>query len=1012
MFAVVGILGSRMLQREAFPPVNFATVVVSTFYPGASPEEVADKITKPIEDELRGIGGIKDVRSTSQSEQSSVKIRIDIDDANPKEVVNDIQRAVQRATAKLPPDLLESPLVMEIKADEIPVLELAIVGSNEGRSRDRLAEDLKEDLEDVAGISSVRLSGYRERQIQILLDPKKLQANLVGIAEITRALSSRIKDIPAGFTRNNQSISQVRLVGKITTPSEVEDLVVRSNDSGRALKVKDLGRVVEGSEQASVLVRIDGEAATLLVATKKQGSDALTAINQMKTSLAGFEKNLPDGYRIVIYNDEGRRIENRLNIVFYNAIGGLLVVLLVLFIFLPGKVGFFSALSLPICTLVTLCFMVFAGANFNIITMLALIICLGNLVDNSVVISEHYARLRFQGMNGPDAAIKAAQQFWIPFTASTITIIAAFLPMLVTKGVMGQFIRWIPIVVSIALIASLIEAVTLLPARLQFLNPKSDNSAPDARSTGFSRLEERWARIIRWTLKRRVKTLTGLSLLIISGVFVTVQFNRFELFPSEGDEYYALRFDLEKGASIDATDRAGKILSEAAAKILGPEKILTVISRAGVQQTDPGDPQTKTGENVGLILVAIKPEIAPDLNIAKTLAALKEIPKPEGVEKLLVETIQNGPPVGKPLTITLRSSNYDSLSAATNEMLAEIGKISGVENLEKDEAVPPEEFRFKIDDVGSNQSLLNLEAIGLHTRTALEGFRAAELTQNAREFAVLIRFDDAAKESISNLEETSVLNTRGNLVPLRRLGNFEKTASPVVRKNYNFKRSITITGEVDVKKITSAALNSKSREVYASISKKYPGIVAVFGGEEESTNESLQSLAVALVMAIFGIFATLVFTFRSFSAPLLILSTIPLGLVGVFYSFAINQRPLSFLAFIGVIGLSGVVINSAIILVDYILELRANTKSNESLEDILVRASSERLRAVLATGLTTVVGLIPTAFGMGGYDPILVPMTLALSWGMIIGTLLTLIWIPSGYMVLANLKEKLRQRFS
>jgi multidrug efflux pump subunit AcrB len=257
---------------------------------------------------------------------------------------------------------------------------------------------------------------------------------------------------------------------------------------------------------------------------------------------------------------------------------------------------------------------------------------------------------------------------------------------------------------------------------------------------------------------------------------------------------------------------------------------------------------------------------------------------------------------------------------------------------------------------------------------------------------------------VLDLKKIELLTSRGNVIPLTSLGRFNEVDAPKAIKNFDFKQSITITADVDNILANSQSVNVAARESFQKIAGKYPLVSAVFGGEEESTNESLQSLGIALLLALFGIFATLVFTFSSFSNSFLVLSTIPLGLVGVFYSFTMIQRPLSFLAFIGVVGLTGVVINSAIILVDYIRELQGENKFG-NMKELLVFASRKRLRAVLATGLTTVVGLLPSALGLGGYDAILVDITLALSWGMIIGTLLSLIWIPVGFLIINDFKS-------
>jgi multidrug efflux pump subunit AcrB len=1012
MFFIVGGLGATLMRREAFPPVNFAAVFVSTIYPGAAPQEVHDRVTQPLEDELRGINGIKDVRSISQNERSEISIRIDIDGKDSDQVVTDIQRAVQRAAYKLPSDILDAPLVSELKAEEIPILEVGIVGNNEARVREKLAETLEEAFEDVAGVKDVRLSGYRKREIQIQLNTAKLASLQVGMTEVTQALSNQLRDVPAGFIRSNDQIKLVRIMGKTSNVTEVENILVRVNEEGGGVKIRDIGKVVDGSEKDTLLARLNGQEATLLTISKKEDADAVSTIKSLRLAQAAFEKSLPPGYQIVVYNDEGARVENRLQIVEFNGLAGLIVVLLVLFLFLPGKVGMASALSLPICTLMTLSVMVMVGAQFNIITMLALIICLGNLVDNSVVISEYYTSQREQGVGHQEAAIEAASKFWIPFTASTITIIAAFLPMLVTQGVLGQFIKWIPIVVCIALTASLIESLSLLPARLQFLSIPSRSSGTSAEndlellSSGwFGKVEAKWGKIVEWTVYRRWKTLGILSGVVVSGFLVTGLFNRFELFPSEGDEYYVLRYDLPQGSSIRATDASAAWLSSEVERVLGKDILRAVIARSGVQQTDPGDPTSKAGEHVGVIVIAIKPEIAPTLNIAETLNKLRSIEKKAPLVKLSAETIANGPPVGKPLTITLRSSDYQELRNAANEMKSKIGPIAGVVNLEDDEEKGGPELRFVPETSTLRFAGLSLESVGFNLRTSLEGFTAAEMTEAGRDFEIKVRLGDENRSSAEQLQNTQFLNNRGVLVPLKLVGRLEGAEPSSVIKNFNYKQAITLTSEVDVKQITSVKLNDQAREIFTSIQSKYLGISAVFGGEEEATNDSLKSLGIALVLAIFLIFATLVFTFQSFSSPLLILSTIPLGLVGVFYAFAIDQRPLSFLAFIGVVGLSGVVINSAIILIDYIEELRRDPKWKKlDLQRLLVLASRRRLRAVLATGLTTVVGLVPTAFGLGGYDPILVPMTLALSWGMIVGTVLSLLWIPAGYQVLQELK--------
>lgn len=1019
LVVLAGVMGLSQMRREAFPPVNFAAVAISTFYPGASPEEIEEKITHIIEEELRGITGIKEVFSTSMPDRSDIDVRIDIDRDDVDKIVNEIQRAVQRARGRLPIDVTEDPRVLEIKADEIPIIEVALTANSataDEKTREEMhtwAFKIKKEFEDISGVASVRLSGYQDKEYQVFLDPQKLKNFDVGLTEVSQTLATKIKNTPAGYLRDQQNTSMVRVLSPISDIGSIEQLVIRSPDGQNTVRVKDVGFAKEGRKWPSIMARLNGVPAVLVVVAKKGEADAVTIVEDVEFRLKEFEKRLPQNLKLNVYNNEGQRVENRLDIVTYNAAIGFVVVVLILFLFLPWKIGLISALSLPLCILGTIFFMVAQGANFNIITMMALIICLGNLVDNSVVISEFYTRLREGGVDAPTAATKAASKFWIPFTASTITIIAAFIPMLVTKGVMGQFIKWIPITVTCALLFSLFEALFLLPARLQFLDVKKPEPNPlETKGFNFAKVEQGFAKIITWCVAHRWKTFFALISLVISGFVASGLFNRFELFPADGIEYYVARFEAPVQTSITRTDALAYEVTTAIQAVIDPKDFDFLVVRSGIQQVDISDSQSKIGENVGFVLLAVRPERAQYLNINTVLETLRKTRKPDGIEKLTFETINNGPPIGKPVTIRVRSNNTDSIGEITQQIRAELATQNGVYNVEVDLQNTGMEFALTVDERKSSSTSLNTESVGSNLRSALQGFRAGEINRDGEEIEVSVRLDENKVNTIKDIQSFEIMNSQGQLVPLARVASINKQNAPTFRKNYNFKRTVTVTAEVDPAKVTSQTINAHMQKFVAPIVEKNKDVTIKFGGEEESTNESLTSLGLALLMSLIGIFATLVFTFKSFTKPFLILTAIPLGLIGVFYSFIIDQRPLSFIAFIGVVGLSGVVINSAIILVDYIEELRGQLEGKMDLDEILVKASRERLRAVLATGLTTVVGLLPAAWGLGGYDSMLVPMTLALSWGMIVGTVLSLAWIPATYLILESLRVRVKKVFS
>lgn len=1000
---LAGVQGSLVIQRETRPSVDFAAATITTVWPGSSPEEVSDRITRKIEDELRGISGIKDVKSISQAGLSTISVRIDMDRVDTEKVLNDIQRAIQRVS-DLPTDLREDPEFLHINVKEIPILEIGLTGSNENRRRDKLAYELKRLLEDEDGVAEARLSGYREREFQILLNAKKLARFQVGIHEAFDAVRRRTRDIPAGFTRNPEDRKLVRVTGQVKEAKDLEEINVRTNDSAGAIRIRDIATVVDGAEDPSVNTFINGEAATLLIVTKKEFADGIRTTNALHDRVEQFEKTLPEGYSVVIYNDEGSRIEDRLGIVISNALQGMVLVFVILMIFLPGTLGVMTSLSLPLCILGTLGLMPVLGANFNTITMLALVIAIGMLVDNSIVISENYARLRQEGWNAREAAVHAAYQFWLPLTATVLTTIAAFLPMLVTKGIMGQFIRWIPIVVTAALTMSLFEGFFLLPARLQFTIRKPKLTTPESeltvRKNWFDRLKDRFESFVRVCITWRYAVLGIVLFALVSSVLIARFGNRFELFAREEVEQYFARFEMPIHYGLAKTDEYAQDISKDIFEVIGRENVETITVRTGIQRLGMRDPDEKNGEHVGMIIVGVPRERAAVLDPNKILEELRAIDKGEA-EQLTFQIGGNGPPVGKAMSITFRTDRYAELVAIVEKFKEQVGQIPGVKDLTDDIVYTGREFRLQPSYRDLSFAKLDVEALGTSLRTAFQGAVASELTENGVDFDIRIRFEEEDANDLASIERILVTNPMGNLIPVRNVANVTEVDGPYVQKHFNFVRAVTVSSDVDPKTITSVVLNAKARGIVSSILKDHPAVSVVFGGEDESFKESVQSLKNAMLLSVLGIFGILVFLFHGYVQPFLILTCIPLGLIGVNMAFFLHQKPLTFFALIGVVGLAGVVVNSAIVLISYINELRERRDSH--LHDILAAASADRLRAVLVTSLTTVGGLFPTAYSIGGHDSVLVPMTLALAWGLVSGTILTIIWLPCSYAILEDL---------
>jgi multidrug efflux pump subunit AcrB len=1008
MFLIIfGFVGIKKMNAESFPSVDFATAIIETEYFGATPEDIEVKITKPIEDEIRTVSGLKDVRSVSQAGRSKIVVRVDMD--NPKvvvkDVMSDLQKAIDRAK-NLPVDLLEKPKFTEIKSEEFAAMELMVIGTNQDRKRDIIADSLKEDIEDDKNVKAVVMEGFRKREFEIELSRKKLDELHISVDEVLQKIRGRNTNTPGGELENQTSQMLVKVDGKIKNAQELAMTPIRSSFSGKMIYLKDVAQVKDGQEKARTLVRYRGDEATQLTIQKKGGADTLKLVEIIRPLLKRYQEKYPD-MRFVVFNDEGVRVEAKLNTLSSNAFIGLAVVVSVLLFFMPGRIGLMVALSLPISLLATLGLMPSFGLTLNSITILSLIIAMGMLVDNSVVISEEYMRRRQMGLKSLDAAIETVTNMWVPITATAFTTIAAFVPMLVTTGIMGRFISAIPMVVTTALLFCLFECFLLLPMRLHLVAGRMDVAATEHKKMGwFDKVSRRFESFMGWTVDHRYITAAGIFGIIFFSFIVIGVFNKFILFPSEQTEIYLARIEMPANTKVEETYEVTKKLEEKIKNVLGKKLLKHSISVAGTSLAAPTDARGQSGDNVGIVRMFATKYAKNNVPYTEFLDILRVIKIPEANELTFEEQV-NGPPVGAPVTVTFRSNNGESLDALIAKVMAELQKIKGVFDIKVDEVYGPDEVHVLLNYEKLDRLGLSTSVIGSTVRTALTGTVVSDVTLNNKKAELKVKFGDVSKNSVADLGDVKIMDGRGNLIPLHLISVFKTTRGTPQVKRFDYKRAKTVTANVDPNIITSVEANNIVAQTFQKLSAEHPDTNIVFGGEQESTNESLASLGNAMILALIGIYAIMVYIFRSYLAPGLIMTTIPLGLLGMSLSFWAHGRPVSFMSMIGVIGLAGIIVNNGIILIDFINKMKDEGKM--ALREILITAPTIRLKPVMATSLTTMGGLFPTAYGLGGADAMLVPMTLAMAWGLTTGTILTLIWIPSGYAIIEDMMNQVNK---
>ncbi len=997
LFLVIfGVQGLGRMNSEAWPQVDFATAVITTQYKGASPEDMEALITKPIEDEIRTVSGLKDVKSTSQTGLSMIMVRIDMDNVDEVEVMDDLQKAVQRVS-KLPPDLEQQPLFIELKSDEFPAIEIAVVADGNDRLRDRIADLLKDEIEDLDNVKEVRPTGFREREFTIELDVKKMDSMHIGVTEVLAKLASRNISVPGGDMEKGDQRDLVKLEAKVKDANDLKELVVRSNFNGQVVKLGSIARIADGAEDPRTLASHNGKEAVLLTVNKKGAADTLKLAADVREILKKYRKTWKGQAEFNIFYDEGIMVETKLSTLSNNAWSGLILLVAFLMLFMPGKIGIMTSLSLPVGIMACFGLMPLFGLNLDSMSILAFIIAMGNLVDNSIVISDNFINLRRAGAEIIPAVKQSVMDLWAPITATVLTTIASFLPMLVTKGIMGEFIRPIPIVVTIALVVSLFESFFLLPIRLIFVGKNVKKNTDDGKVHWFDTWRAKFEKVMTWVVYHRYITVGACCALILSSLLLMAFGNKFILFPSEQTEIYLARIESPRGTPIEVTAQNAAELSKEIMKAT-PGWTREVTGRAGSSKPFPDDPKGGDGDSQGLIIIYATDEAKFNVKHTDFLDKLRKIDTKKYGTVTFEEQI-NGPPVGSPITATFRSSDDKSLDLALQDMKSLIEKQKGVIDLKVDDVIDANEILVKLDYQGADQRGVSVSDVGTTIRTALGGIFISDVTLKNKEVNLNVKFLDNYRTTPEDLANIKIMDRDGNLIPLGIIAKFESREGSPQIKRYDFKRARTITGSVDENTTSSFEVNNIIKKHWDENQKKYPEVSVVLGGVEESTQESMQSLFDALVLAMIGIFALLVFMFHSFLRPFIIMMTIPLGLIGFSVAFFLHGKPVSFMALIGIIGLTGIIVNSGIVLIEFIEIAR---KDGMKLEDALVKASSQRLLAVVATAFSTILGLFPTAYGIGGQDQMLIPITLAMAWGLTSGTILTLIFIPPAYAIIED----------
>ncbi|MDH5711717.1 MAG: efflux RND transporter permease subunit [Gammaproteobacteria bacterium] len=1002
---VLGIvISTTMVKIEAFPNVNLDVIQIDIVYPGASPKEIEQLVVTPIEQEIRALNGIDKMISMSFPGSARITMELDPDATNRDRLASEISIAIDKAT--LPSDLPNDPIVTEVDGSVFPVIRLAVSAPLDELALKRLGDNIKDELLAVDGVARVVIQGDRKPEYKIIVDPDRMLEQRISIAQISEAIKSWNINAPGGDIDTEAGQRAVRLIGEFRDIEDASQLVLRANDEGDVLRLGDVATVTESLVEPITLNDVAGEQALSILVLKKTQADIIDTVDLIKAYIKTVPERYGEAVQVESFQDYSRFARMRLGVLTNNGMVGIVLVFVSLLLFLRFSVAMTTTWGLPIIFMTGIFVLYSSGLTLNLISMMGFIMVLGMLVDDAIIIGENITHHMEKGLNPVEAAVKGSVELIGPVTTTIMTTIAAFMPMMFMSGMIGKFIIAIPVVVITLLFLSWLESFLILPSHVAHVtNP---NKHPPERRW-LQVIENIYAKILGIALRLRWLTVTG-SFLMLIGVFVLAKTSMsFQLFPPVGVEEFIVRVTAPPGTSLVQMREHLREVDRDLRSVINPEYLDATISTAGDVSIDQGDPLTQRGSRYGQIRAIYMPvasrqhhDAMDDMRAAATL--LKE--KYPGLDISTTE-VRPGPPVGRALEAEITSYDEHSGQVAAQNLIDYLGTIKGVTTIDSGLKRGDDELHIVLDRELATYAGIDLATAATQVRAAVGGLVVSNIRRGTEEIDVTIRLPESGTDQLEQLKKLLIPNKKEGLIPLHKVARFELHDGFTTIRHKEGVRIVNVVADIDSKVISSRELNKlvMDNEV------KWLGDVASkinvkYGGEEEKNQESFISLIVAFSFAMIAIFFILAIQFNNMTYPIIVMLAIPFGAFGIIVSFYLHDlfwkpMPLSFFSSLGMVALTGVVVNSSLILLVFIQRARAE---GMAMLDAIMMAGRRRLRAVLLTATTTVVGLLPTAYGWGGMDHFVSPMALALSWGLMFATVVTLITIPAALAVGHDIK--------
>tara|TARA_B110000305_G_scaffold106534_1_gene119798 strand:+ start:105 stop:3488 length:3384 start_codon:yes stop_codon:yes gene_type:complete len=1102
LLTIFGLISYQSMPKSLYPDIVMPTIMVQTVYPGNSPADIENLITRPIEKELKSIKGIKKLSSSSLQDNSSIIVEFNTD-VELKTALQDVKDGVDKAKGDLPSDLDMDPMVMDIDFSEFPILNINLSGDFSLDELKVYAEYLQDEIETFGEISKVEITGLLDKEVLIEADLHLMESTKVSFRDIEDAVRFENISIAAGDVLIGDLRRTVRTSAEFKSAKEIGNIIVK-HEKGNIVYLKDIATVTNGYEDRESFARLYSNPVVSLNVVKKTGQNLLVATDKIMALLAQSKesKQIPKNLSISITNDQSEQTRDQLSNLENSIIFGVILVVLTLLFFLGLRNALFVGLAIPLSMFIS--FVVFGGmgTTMNMIVLFALILALGMLVDNAIVVIENIDRLfNKEGLSRMEAAKKGVGEIATPIISSTATTLAAFFPLLFWDDLMGEFMGYIPMTLIIVLGSSLFVALVINPVFAATFIKKEERLKPQKKKiqitaiilagasilfyligykilgslalvfsllsliNGFYftpwsywfqdvllvRLEKRYSSILARALNGRqpLKLLFGtFGLLIFSIVFFVLMKPNVEFFPVNEPKYINIFIELPNGTDVNYTDSVAKVVEKKITTILQPYQIAvsSVLTNVGSGTADPNEMGGNMGNTPNKARITINfleyrfREGVITGDVMKELSSnLRGMP---GVD-ITVDKNRDGPPMGRPINMEISGEDFDQLLSISEDVqkIIDDEKIAGIEGLKVDLELNKAELLVNIDRDMTRRMGVSTSQVGSTIRTALFGKELSKFKDGEDEYPIVLRLADKYRYNVSSLMNQRITfrsQSSGKImqIPVSAVADYSynNTYGSVNRKD--LKRQVTIYSNV-VEGYNESIINEQIKKLLDNYTLP-AGYNLQFTGKQQEQAESQAFLSKALMIAIALITIILVSQFNSVFKPVIIIMTVLFSTIGVFLGLAIfNMDFVIIMTGIGIVSLAGIVVNNAIVLIDYIDLLKSRKREELGLEenaplnskdaiDCIKKGGEKRLRPVLLTAITTVLGLLPLATGMNinfsklltefnpeiffGGDNALFwgPMAWTVIFGLTFATFLTLIIVPVMYLLSDKLRNKLK----